>query len=369
MKKLFVLALCSLFFSQTFIAQTVWPGDVNNNGIVNEVDLLYLGLAFGETGASRGEVDTTWTAQTIIDNWANDFPNGVNFVYADCNGDGIVNELDADVIEQNYLETHTDVTFIPDELIEAVSGEDPKIVFLTQDLIVPEGGSIDLDIGLGTAEIPVDSILGLAFTIRVNPILFRGNQTQFKFDKDSWLSPDDEGSISRNLKKNPKENGLFTLAFTRTDKMPVADFGSIGTVSFVVESDVIDFLVENNDSLEVTIDSVIITDDNLEQLPVLGNSINLQLEELIESTTSTYNPVLDNIKTYPNPTAGWVLVKTGNIQLEHFELFNTLGQRVFSQQGQTQHFQSLDLRILPNGTYWLRMVTEYGIKQVPIHKF
>lgn len=374
MKNLFLIVFCSLFFTQTFFAQTVWPGDVNNNGIVNEVDLLYLGLAFGETGAARATIDTNWTAQTIIENWVDDFPSGVNFVYADCNGDGIVNELDADVVEQNYLETHSDVTFIRDDIIDAVPGEDPGIVFITQDLIVPEGGSIDLEIGLGTADIPVDSILGLAFTIRVNPELFKGQQIQFKLDKNAWLNPS-EGSLSRNLKNNPKENGLFTFAFTRTDKMPIADFGSIGTVSFVIESNVIDLIKINNDSLEVAIDSVIMTDDNLEQLPVLGNSINLQLEELIDSTTtvdsttSIYNPILDNIKIYPNPTAGWILVKTGNIQLAYFELFNALGQRVFSQAGQSKNFQSLDLNTLPTGSYWLRMITEYGIKQEHIQKF
>ncbi len=369
MKKLFLFTFCSLFFHQTVFTQTVWPGDVNNNGIVNEVDLLYLGFAFGETGTPRTEIDTNWTAQTIIENWEGEFSNGVNFAYADCNGDGIVDVLDADVVEKNYLETHG--TLIPDDIVEGVLGEDPRIVFPQQDLIIPQGSSsIDVDIGLGTAEIPVDSILGLAFTIRVNPELFVGNQTQFKLDKDSWLNPDDEFSISKNLKKNPRENGLFTFVYTRTDKMPVANFGSIGTISFVVESDVVDLLVNNNDSLEVVIDSVIITDDNLEPLPVLGNSINLQVEELIDSTTtSTYHPILDNIKVYPNPTSGWLLVKTGNIQLEYFELFNMLGQAVLSQKGEPENFQSLDLGSLPTGTYLLRMVTEHGIKLEHIQKF
>ena len=368
MKNIVLIAVCSLFFSQTFFAQTVRPGDVNNNGIVNEFDLLYLGLAFGEAGTARATIDSNWTAQTIIENWTGSFPNGLNFVYADCNGDGMVSEADADVIEKNYLLSHNDVPFIPDDVLAGVAGEDPKIVFLTEDLVVPEGGSIDLDVGLGSANIPVDSILGLAFTIKVNPELFQGNRIQFKFEKDSWLGADDAVSITKNLKQNPKANGRFTVAFTRTDKMPVADFGLIGTVSFVLESDVINLLM--TDSLQVQIDSVIITDDNLEPLPAIGNSINLQLEELIDSTTtSTYNPILEQIKVFPNPTSGWLLIKTANIQTAYFEVLNTLGQVVLHQKGTTDNFQSLDLRPFPQGSYWLRFYTEYGLKQEHIQKF
>lgn len=370
MKNIFLFAFCSLFFSQTFFAQTVWPGDVNNNGIVNEVDLLYLGLAFGESGANRTAIDSSWAAQGIIENWAGNFPNGLNFAYADCNGDGVVSEADAYVIEKNYLETHDDVPLMPDDVLAGVNGEDPKIIFLDTDLVVPEGGTIDLPISLGTADIPVDSILGLAFTIKVDPELFQGNRIKFKFDKDSWLNPDDEVSITKFLKNNPKDNGRFTVAFTRKDKMPVADFGSIGTVSFVLETDIIELLVNNNDSLEVVVDSVIMTDENLEPLPAIGASINLQLEELIDSTTtSTYNPILDKIKVFPNPTSGWLLVKTANIQTENFEVLNTLGQVIFSQKGTTNNFQSLDLQHIPQGSYWLRFYTEYGLKHEHIQKF
>ena len=374
MKNIFLFAICSLFFSQTFFAQTVWPGDVNNNGIVNEVDLLYLGLAFGESGPSRTSIDSSWAAQEIIENWSSNFPNGLNFAYADCNGDGLVSEADADVIEKNYLETQDDIMVIPDDVLEGVVGEDPKIIFLENDLVVPEGGSIDLNIGLGSVDSPVDSILGLAFIIKVDPELFQGNRIKFKFDKDSWLNPDDDVSITRFLKDNPKENGRFTVAFTRKDKMPVADFGSIGTVSFVVESNVIDLLTNNNDSLEVAIDSVIMTDENLEPLPAIGASINLQLEELIEedndsTITSTYNPILDKIKVFPNPTSGWLLVKTANIHTENFEVLNTLGQVIFSQKGTTSNFQSLDLRHIPQGSYWLRFYTELGLKHEHIQKF
>jgi len=367
-KSIFAFAFFSLFFFKTLASQTVWPGDVNNNGLVSELDLLYLGIAFGETGPARASTDSSWTAQNIEGSWSGSFPNGINFAYADCNGDGKVDEADADIIEKNFLETHDDVPFIPDEVIQAEAGEDPSILFLSEDLIVPEGGSIDLDLALGSLDIPVDSILGLAFTIKVNPLLFQGNRTQFKFDENSWLNPDDELSISKNLKRNPKENGRFTVAFTRKDKMPVAGFGSLGTISFVLETDIINLLIAGEDSLKVSIDSVFMTDDGLEQLPVLGNSINLQLEELTDNVTSVEDQKEQKIKLYPNPVADWILIQSDQEPIIFIEFINVLGQTLLEQEGKAAQFQSLDLRRYPKGNYWLRIYTESGILQKHIQK-
>jgi len=44
-----------LFFS-TVQAQSVYPGDVNNNGVVNGSDLLLIGEAFGTTGPPRNDL-------------------------------------------------------------------------------------------------------------------------------------------------------------------------------------------------------------------------------------------------------------------------------------------------------------------------
>ena len=50
MRKLFVLNALLLCFQLTYAQMIRWPGDANNNGIVNHFDLLYVGRAFGQTG-------------------------------------------------------------------------------------------------------------------------------------------------------------------------------------------------------------------------------------------------------------------------------------------------------------------------------
>ncbi len=82
----------------------VYPGDLNNDGIANHIDALYWGLVDGNTGTARQNASTDWTGQFSTD-WAGEL-HGVNYKYQDANGDGIVNDLDVDVIEANYGSIH-----------------------------------------------------------------------------------------------------------------------------------------------------------------------------------------------------------------------------------------------------------------------
>ena len=89
--------LVSLLLAVSLSAQQdsvrVWPGDANNNGAVNEVDVLYWGAAFGRTGPPRSPIDVLFVGYPF-NPWNITFWNGVDYAHADCNGDGEVNDLD-----------------------------------------------------------------------------------------------------------------------------------------------------------------------------------------------------------------------------------------------------------------------------------
>ncbi len=79
----------------------VYPGDANNDGIVNEVDVLPLGVFWRSSGPEReGDDLTGWFIQPAY-SWEE-----LAATYADCNGDGTVNEADLSVIEGNWGLTH-----------------------------------------------------------------------------------------------------------------------------------------------------------------------------------------------------------------------------------------------------------------------
>ena len=83
----------------------MWPGDANNNGITNGVDLLYIGAGYNETGPIRSNASTLWQEQVIDSLWAADYAdNAVNLAHGDCNGDGVINNDDLVMaIRANYF--------------------------------------------------------------------------------------------------------------------------------------------------------------------------------------------------------------------------------------------------------------------------
>ena len=92
----------------------IWPGDTDYNGIVNEEDILPIGVYWRDTGSSRSSISFEWVG--------NDYPGGWDepiASLADCNGDGEVNITDVLAICLNWNKTHSTVLespFIPNNL-------------------------------------------------------------------------------------------------------------------------------------------------------------------------------------------------------------------------------------------------------------
>jgi len=86
----------------------VWPGDTNNDGIVNINDVSVVGLYLGY-GAKKGnfrsfkrlEASTKWFPQSCLA-W-----DSLAITYADCDGDGEITINDMLVIPLNFGKTHT----------------------------------------------------------------------------------------------------------------------------------------------------------------------------------------------------------------------------------------------------------------------
>ena len=79
-------------FSNSSSITKVWPGDLDNNGLVEAADVLSLGVHWKELGPARNFASNDWTSQGVLA-WEN--PTAT---YADANGDGIVNMSDLLII-------------------------------------------------------------------------------------------------------------------------------------------------------------------------------------------------------------------------------------------------------------------------------
>jgi len=86
----------------------VWPGDTDNNGIVDEEDMDLIALHLNHGAATknkrsfkRPEASTLWTPQRVLA-W-----DSAQVSYADCDGDGNVTAYDMLVIPLNFGLTHS----------------------------------------------------------------------------------------------------------------------------------------------------------------------------------------------------------------------------------------------------------------------
>jgi hypothetical protein len=78
----------------------VWPGDTNDDGIVNQFDILPIGTYFGKTGARRRSASTEWFGQHAT-RW-----QPQEATYANADGNGQVDASDANVVTKNWGRTH-----------------------------------------------------------------------------------------------------------------------------------------------------------------------------------------------------------------------------------------------------------------------
>ena len=95
------------------IPSEIWPGDTDNDalGIVNEEDIVPIGIYWDKTGLQRDSISFKWKGFTYPMNWSEPFAP-----FADCNGDGIVNITDVLAICLNWDRTHSPVLdnpFVP----------------------------------------------------------------------------------------------------------------------------------------------------------------------------------------------------------------------------------------------------------------
>ncbi len=81
------------------VAVTVYPGDTNNDGLVDIRDVLPLGLYFGLTGPARTDASMRWGPQVLSTSWAGPDDQAD---YADCDGDGVVDAGDILAVIQNW---------------------------------------------------------------------------------------------------------------------------------------------------------------------------------------------------------------------------------------------------------------------------
>lgn len=91
-----------------------------------------------------------------------------------------------------------------------------------------------------------------------------------------------------------------------------------------------------------------------------------QTTATVDGCASIGENELNFIAVYPNPSSGVLTVSSGEVNLSGIQVFNALGQVVYELNGIQTVKQDLNLSTMAKGVYTLRILTEAGIKHVPV---
>lgn len=330
----------------------VWPGDTDNNGLVDHFDLLNIGLAFGAEGYSRPDPALSWEAQFGAP-WSLITPNTeVDYRHIDTDGNGAITANDTLALALNYglfneFWDGEDGFTERDGLPESARSTGTPLYVETYP--VEESSMPVFDVMLGDEAYTDNTVYGLAFSIDYDPVAIVPGSIKMSFS-DSWLGQ--EGVDLLTFYRVDTQNHKVNVAMTRTDGVDITGTGAIAQLLITIE-DVI--FRSNNYDIPISIENARLITSKEEIVDVIEQATVIT----VASTTNTIDAALDRqIKVYPVPVKEVLYLQAPHLRIRTIELYDLEGRKIRSWNG---HPSQLPLQDLVQGTYALRLITDQGV--------
>jgi hypothetical protein len=333
----------------------VYPGDANDNGVVSLRDVLNVGLAYGSSGSARANASSSWNAQHA-DNWKNFFRSGLNYKYADCNGDGKVDANDLSAILSNWSETHSktenDTTTVPGN---------PQLYLVTSSDTFYPGENVNFNIYLGTATNQALNVYGVDFSYQFTPgSVQSGSMSLTVNPTNCWLyGTSGSGSVMSFLAPD-YTNDIANVAISRTMGPGQNGYGQIGVLGITI----------NDNVGGKTGGRMPLTYGFIQEEAVAGDESDIPLTA-VNKTIYMMNQTLgikaavhlgNAISVYPNPVEGNNLnIDLKNINADRISISDMLGNIVYNEARPISGLNQLHLPVLNSGMYIVQIATQQGI--------
>ncbi|MES2592593.1 MAG: choice-of-anchor tandem repeat GloVer-containing protein [Bacteroidota bacterium] len=219
--------------SSCYSVVLVWPGDTDNDSLVNNNDLLPIGLYYGQAGTPRTSISDLWTGFLSAD-WGTLQTNGSDIKHSDSNGNGVIDDNDTLAINQNFNLTHA-ITTIGNSgyLTERTA---PNLYFVTSGNSYGAGDWVNVEVWLGNSVTPANNLYGIAFNIDYESGLVEPG-TEYIVYPSSWL-----GNSGTNVFTLSKIDALAHTAYgaiTRINHTNASGYGKIANFKFKVKTSLI----------------------------------------------------------------------------------------------------------------------------------
>ncbi len=332
-------------------AQVIFPGDLNNDGRANYLDLLPLALAYGREGPPRPGASFAWAPQPAIA-WPFQLPvSGVNLAFMDADGNGVIDSLDIAAIPFNYDSLQTTSVpppqpyVLPQILPTTVRPHlryrfDPPVagpgteVRLVVDYIVPPGLP------------PSVQPLALAFKLKINPAMILED-------------------LPLTVLPNTSNPNLMFVAATQTS----AQFWRSpqpGGIEFAVSGKGTPALAQ---SIEPLMEAFIIIEDMILPMQeavqfedtILIDNQERRIEMDVVSVRGLQEASLAGFKVFPNPADDVLYIETETASPLTLDLYTIEGHLLRSQAYPLGRLFLFSVSDFPSGAYILRLRTPVSI--------
>ncbi|MCX6352338.1 MAG: T9SS type A sorting domain-containing protein [Bacteroidetes bacterium] len=342
------LSACTALGNCNMGDSCVFPGDADNNKKADMYDIFRMGYAFGEKGNARTNASNTWQGQKA-NNWGKQFPDGLDFKFADANGDGIIDSADVLPIVYNYSQTHN-----KKEQETATNSADVKLIVDVAEDSVGTSGEANVTIRLadgGSGN--KHSVYGVAFALDFDSLV-KTNSGSFDISA-SYLGKPTELLVMQTEEPSKKKTNV---AVVRRDKRGKFDpTGVIIKYKYVITDNVSGGVKIKS---KLSINEARIVDSNLTKLSF---DVSHDSFYVYQNTTAIrdYLKANRNISLYPNPASTLLMVNFKDLQPEKISIHNIYGQEVYSVIRPTETTQTIDVSNLPHGIYFLQVLTEGAV--------
>lgn len=338
------------------VQDCVWPGDADDNGIVELADLLPIGEAHGEVGIQRTQTSgSSWTGLEAPE-WNQQSARGGNLKFSDSDGDGIIAAADTAAIMANLGKYHKPYPASLSHLSDL-----PIFISFPFDTIY-QGELYYMDVLLGTAQLYANDIYGFTFGLTYGTEIVQQGSQRLVYDNNSYIA---YGSPTLSL-QHEESFGSLESAFTRTDGRSVTGYGRIARFEFIGDEDVLGIRPtalqapgSSSNQPEVvgyadfSISNATVSAGG-QRYNIPGNTITIPVARRPAGLALSDRDLV----VFPNPAGETTRIHlNGAERMDLIEVLNDVGQVVFSVSNLDNDYQ-LGLSSLPKGVYTIRVLSE-----------
>lgn len=368
MRKQIIIHKLILFITITiccingYAQNMVYSGDTDNNGVVNYLDVLNVCYAYGATGPTRTITPGSNLSQIIVP-WAQDFPDGLNYAYADANGDGIVNVVDLMLVNNSY----GDLNGLGDNQVYVDGGSEEhhaRLFFENSGVVRVTGGDeVEIPLVFQNNQLFASPISSVGFMISgMTPYI---DEVNFEFTaiEDNFLLQNENGItyVAPSLDERRVEASLAQYGAGG-----IVGEGVIGIANIVIEDNIIALLPAGEDSIDIVIsvNNIAVHNENFWSLPIVKDSIKVRVihPDIMDATPTEVANVIEDksIKVSPNPFAQTLSIRA-NTSIEKVEVYSPLGDLILQVDTMGEEV-FLDVGSKCNGgIYFCQVYTQKGV--------